>query len=598
MKKFILFIFSLFAIVSAFAQGFTVNNCKVEIFIQKEGYFDVVENYDIDFNTPKHGIFRTFQTDYTLLDEHGKEGKRKIKISNVEVPNYKFQTPPSFVQKLADNFEIKIGDKNTTLTGPHHYQIKYRVENAFLFEDNQIRFYWNIKPDGWLSIFKKIDFIIHAPEGVILNNGNCFVYSGETGTSTESTDFELDFNENILEGKSKEMFLSAPGQSVTVLMNLPKGSVHEIVPKWQFLRDYGWIFLIGILLFIYFLVWLKYGKDDHVVSAINYYPPKGIDPAMAGFLIDDKGDNSDLIALIPYWGVQGLLKMEEIPKSGFFSSADTKLTQLNPLPSNASDYEQLIFSGLFGGGSNNILLNGVQIESNNPAMDFVNQILQKNNINLNLNKGEVLISSLRNTFYTKMQSAKTLLTNKAQQYYVNESKKVQKITTVILIVLAVLLCPAFLFAFGPLAAVSVVVACVFLILMGFYMIKKNKAGNQVFADLKGFKQFIKVADENRLKMLIKEDPGYFETTMAYALSFGLFEKWTKKFDALSIQPPTWYIPANRNMFTMNHFSKSFSSNLSGMKSSLVSSPSSSGSSSSSGGGSSGGGFGGGGGGSW
>lgn len=597
MKKYILIIFLLFATVTAFTQDFIVNNCKIEIFLQKEGYFDVVEDYDIDFSAPKHGIFRTFQTDYDLLDEHGKVSKRKIKISNVEVPNYKFKTPFRFQQKLEDEYKIKIGDKNTTLLGPQHYQIKYRAENAFLYEDNQIKFYWNIKPDGWLTVFKKIDFLIHAPEGVSLNNDNSFVYSGASGTSTESTDFQLDFEGNVVKGKSKEFFMSVPGQSVTVLINLPKDSIGQYIPKWQFLSEYGWLLIIAVLFLVYFLVWLKYGKDDHVVAAINYYPPKGIDPAMAGFLIDDKGDNSDLIALIPYWGAQGLIKMEEIPKSGFFGHSDTKLTQINTLPPNPSPYEEIIFSGLFGGGSGKIILNGVEIDNNNPAMDFVNQILQKNKINLNLNKGEVLISSLRNTFYTTMRSAHTLLSAAAQQYYVNESKKVQKISTIILVVLAVVLCPVFLLTFGILAAVCIVIACVFLIFMSFFLIKKNKLGNQVFGDLKGFKQFIKVADENRLKALLQEDPGYFEATMAYALAFGLFERWAKKFDALSVQPPDWYTSSNRSAFNMLYFSKSFSGNISGMKSNMVSSPGSS-SSSSSGGGSSGGGFGSGGGGSW
>ena len=129
------------------------------------------------------------------------------------------------------------------------------------------------------------------------------------------------------------------------------------------------------------------------------------------------------------------------------------------------------------------------------------------------------------------------------------------------------------------------------------MIKKNSKGNKVFSELKGFKQFIKIAEENKLKMLLKEDPGYFETTMAYALAFGMFKKWANKFDALNIEPPKWYSSTTGNYLSMNSFSKSFSSVMSNTTSTMVSSPSSN-SGGSSGGGSSGGGFGGGGGGSW
>jgi uncharacterized membrane protein len=96
-------------------------------------------------------------------------------------------------------------------------------------------------------------------------------------------------------------------------------------------------------------------------------------------------------------------------------------------------------------------------------------------------------------------------------------------------------------------------------------------------------------------MLLKDDPGYFEHTMGYALAFGLFDKWAQKFRGLDLPPPNWYRSTATGQFTMHHFSRSFSGTISGVTANMVSSPSSSGSS---GGGSSGGGFGGGGGGSW
>ena len=95
-------------------------------------------------------------------------------------------------------------------------------------------------------------------------------------------------------------------------------------------------------------------------------------------------------------------------------------------------------------------------------------------------------------------------------------------------------------------------------------------------------------------MLLQEDPSYFESTMGYALAFGLFSQWAKKFESLNLPPPNWYVGTGTAM-NMHKFSNSFDSSFSDMKSTMVSSPKSSGSS---GGGSSGGGFGGGGGGSW
>ena len=129
------------------------------------------------------------------------------------------------------------------------------------------------------------------------------------------------------------------------------------------------------------------------------------------------------------------------------------------------------------------------------------------------------------------------------------------------------------------------------------MIKKNTDGNEIFAELKGFRQFIKTAEERKLETLIKESPSYFESTMAYALTFGALGAWAKKFEGLDIKPPDWYHSHSGSFHSMNSFSNSFSKTITSTSSTMVSTPSSSGSGGSSGG-SSGGGFGGGGGGSY
>ncbi|MBU2905474.1 DUF2207 domain-containing protein [Arenibacter algicola] len=554
----------LLAINTGLAQDFTVKNYTVDITVHKEGYFDVVENYNLNFEIPKHGIYRTIQTKYDLVDSKGNETTRKIRISKIKVPNYKFDAPFDFVQKMQENMEIKIGDKDITLVGPQHYEIKYRVHNAFLFEDSQIRFYWNIKPEDWLAEFHQVSFTIRLPDNVFPSKENSFVYAGDRGTSTTTTDMQLYYTNNEFSGTSKAGFVSHPGQSVTVLINLPLGSVKEEKPFWPFWDNYGWVFLIGIMLFTFFRVWWKFGKDQRVIAATSYYPPDSLDPAMLGFLINDKDDNSDLIALIPYWGSKGLIRLEEIPKKGLFGSKDTKIIRLQSLPLDSPSYELEIFKGLFG-DNNNVV------------------------------GTEVLVSSLKDTFYTKMIKARSQLKESAQPYYEAESKKMQGIMYVALIALAIGLTLVGLFFWGPLAAVAIVVFCVILIFVNRFMVKKNAKGNELLSELKGFKRFIKVAEENRLKMLLKDDPHYFENTLGYALAFGLFDQWAKKFRDLNIPPPDWYTSTSSSSLTMNQFSKSFSNAMASTKSNMVSSPSSSGSS---GGGSSGGGFGGGGGGSW
>tara|TARA_R100000935_G_C2831193_1_gene165174 strand:+ start:373 stop:2094 length:1722 start_codon:yes stop_codon:yes gene_type:complete len=562
-KKLLLSIFGIFFILKSSAQDFIVNKCDVDIYIKEEGYFDVIETYDLTFNLQRHGIYRNFVTNYDLLTEKGTKEKRKIKISNIEVPNYKFITNPSHFQNLSDNLQIRIGDEDVTVIGPQQYQIKYRVHNAFLFEENQIRFYWNIKTADWNSVFEKINFAIHLPSGVESSLDDIFVYTGYTGETSDSGNFDITYNNGVFAAESVPKYKSYSGQNVTVLLNLPLNAVKEIKPLWPFWSDYGWTIILATLLLAFYLIWNKYGKDDKTIATTSYFPPSGIDPAMAGFLIDDTEDTQDLISLIPYWGARGLIAMEQIPKKGWFGQDDTKLTKLRPLPDGAPNYEAKIFNGLFGGkyGTEN---------------------------------NEVLISSLKNSFYTNMLKAKIQLKKSAQIYYVAQARKVQTITIVGTLILSTILFFIFLATWGLIAALAVIPVTIFLLFMSVYLVKKNALGNEVLSELKGFKNFIKIAEENKLKMLLHDSPNYFETTMGYALAFGMFDKWASKFEALNVQPPSWYT-SSAGSFTMHNFSNSFSKSISSAKSTMVSSPSSS---SSGGGGSSGGGFGGGGGGSW
>jgi uncharacterized membrane protein YgcG len=545
-----------------FAQDFTVHKCTVDITIYEEGYFDVVEHYDLTFAIPKHGIYRDIQTKYDLLTEQGNQDIRNINISKVEVPGHTFDKPFDFTQKLSTTYQIKIGDADKTILGPQQYEIRYRVTNAFLHESDGVKFYWNLKPDGWWAPFEAIDFKIHLPTSVAVDSSDVFLYSGVTGTNTLSQDIDITVNNGVVEGKSRPFFKSYQGQSVTILINLPPNSIAEIKPLWPFWTDYGWVLLLVPLVVWFYRTWLKYGKDDSVVRTTSYYPPNEMDPAMAGFLINDVNDTSDLISLIPYWGSRGHLRIEEIPKKNWFTDLDTKLIALKPLPADAPPYETTIFTGLFG-----------------------SQITPSSS--------QVLVSSLRNTFYTTMMNAGNTLKEQAQPYYEMGSKRVRNSTYWAIILLTIVLLPILLLVWGFLAMFALIILSVFLLIMNRYMIKKNAKGNASLSELKGFKQFIKVAEINKLKMLITDDPSYFETTMGYALAFGLFDKWADKFDALNLAPPNWYSSSTGNL-SMHHFSKSFSGTMASANSTMVSSPKSSGS----GGGSSGGGFGGGGGGSW
>jgi uncharacterized membrane protein YgcG len=557
------FLFCLFIITGftkGFSQDFTVDNYSVEIHINSEGYFEVYENYDVDFKYHKHGIYRDIITSYDLKTADGSHEKREIKISDVDAPGHLFEASGKFSQRINGTARIKIGDPNKTVIGPVHYKIYYRVDNAFLFEQDYIRFYWNLKSPEWYAPFKKVSFRIYLPNGIRIQEQDIHLYSGLVGNTAESEDFEITYREGAIVGKSKTDFISTYNQSVTLLLNLPVNSIEENKPFWPFWTHYGWLIILGMFALFYYWLFQKFGKDDPSPAAISYFPPDDMDPAMAGFLINDKDDTSDLISLLPYWGTKGLIEIEEIDNKGWFAKDDTRILKLADIPNEYPDYQKTMFNGLFKGGEN-----------------------------------EVLISSLKNSFYTTMSSAKIQLKKAAQKFYEPKSRKAYFLSLGGIILTLLIGLPIFFYFWGLIAMIFGLIFGVILIILNQFMVKKNPKGIQLYSELKGFRKFIKTAETDRLKFLLKESPSYFETTMPFALTFGTLDSWARKFNALDISEPTWYRSSGTH-HNMGQFSRSFTNTMNSASSTMVSSPSSS--SSGGGGGSSGGGFGGGGGGSW
>ena len=104
-------------------------------------------------------------------------------------------------------------------------------------------------------------------------------------------------------------------------------------------------------------------------------------------------------------------------------------------------------------------------------------------------------------------------------------------------------------------------------------------------------------------MFLKEDPGYFDKVLPYAIVFNVAQEWKKRFEGLEVPPPQWYVGSSPH-FNYLYYMNTIDHALDDVSDSIYSVPNTSGSAGSGGsfgdfgGGFSGGGFGGGGGSDW
>lgn len=603
----------------------------------KEGFFDVEENYEVLFNMKKHGIYRNIPLVYWIdnsqagiaNEESGGSGfwsqnpqKRRITISEVEVPGHTAKISGGF---LSNMLNIRIGDADKYVQGVQKYTIKYRVEDAFLFDENTSYFYWNLMGSQWGFPFLESSFEVHlpgAPEALH------YVYTGQRGATTSNANNS--YENGVFSGKANEVL--GNGKDMTLLLHLPADYIIRPTAFELWWEEYGWVIFPPLAFLFFFIAWYNWGRDKKLVKAVEYFPPEGVDPALAGYLTDEDSDTRDLTALIPYWGAKGLLTMEMeknstkkkfkldskyIPAvalggiyffgialfmvscflSNIFSDIgwtvlgivgsflpfifvaiviiyksfraigvkDFTLHKKKDLPETAISYEKTMFKGLFDDGDT------------------------------------VTTKDLKEKFYTTLSKAKSeLIGHSAGMYFTKYSQRNVIITGVICVLMGIvggILIGLFMSILG---GIVFFLTCIGLCCYAGAMRKRLVKGDEILCKVEGFRMFIKKAKKKELEWVVKENPNYFEETLAYAVAFGFVEKYSKKFEGLEQQPPQWY-SGNSTHFTMGEFSNSFHSAMRGAASTLVSKPASSGSSGSggfSGGGSSGGGFGGGGGGSW
>ena len=139
------------------------------------------------------------------------------------------------------------------------------------------------------------------------------------------------------------------------------------------------------------------------------------------------------------------------------------------------------------------------------------------------------------------------------------------------------------------------------LLVNARMHQRTALGLSYYNDILGLKNFIELAEKDRLVALVDDDPEYFYHILPFAYVLNVTDKWSKKFEDIAIAPPSWYAgptPMNHLIF-MSHFNRSINTLASSMSAPPPSKGGSGGGSFGGGGGGfSGGGFGGGGGGGW
>lgn len=535
-----------------------------EIFISKDGSVSVQEDIEYDFvGELRHGIFREIPYKYQIGIKNYNLRMHVAKVTDFNDAPYKYK-----VSRENGRVKVRIGDPDKEVTGVHGYRIEYIVDGAIVFFKDHDELYWNVTGNEWKVPIEKASAKVYfdggTPQGF---RATC--YTGVYGY--KGSDCAFNTTPNGIEFNASTSFRADEG--LTIVVGLPKGIIIEpsFLKKASWFISDNWFFSLPFLtLFLISYVWYTRGRDpeDRGVIAVRYEPPKDLTPGEAGTLIDEKADIIDITSTVIDLAVRGYLKIQEIEskKFIFFSDRDYKLIKIKePAENTIKAHEKKVFSSIFEGGKN-----------------------------------EIMVSDLKNKFYTHLPSIKDALYGELVSggYFSTnpeDTRRIFKWIGIGIVVAAFFLIPHW----GM--KLSVIASGLFLLIFSRFMPRKTKKGSLAHEEILGFREFINRAERDRIERLAKDDPTLFDRVLPYALVFGLGDRWAEAFHDMYKNPPSWYdSPRYGNVFSSQVFVMDLGRSLHAMNNTFVSTPGRSGGyyGGSGFGGGSGGGFGGGGGGSW
>jgi hypothetical protein len=579
---------------AAAGDGYT-ESYDVTLVIDPDGTLQVTERIDFVFTDSSHGIERYVPDRYAVDDTYD----RVMTIENVSVSSPSGAPTDTLVEQQGDVLYIRVGDPDVLISGAQSYVVTYSVQGALNAFDDHDELYWDAIGDGWDSSINQATVRVEAPA---ITDGLCFAGSfGSTNVCEKST----------VRGRVALFAQSSmpPYTALTVAISMPKGAVTVPPPvleeRWSlqraFTADAPHLTIAGLLLLLGVggvgFVAYRRGRDRRFMGQVpglapapgeaaveerlpwgesgegpvEWQPPEGLRPGLMGTLIDEQANVLDVTATIVDLAVRGYLRIDELPREGWFAGRDWQLVQLKAQDQSLQEYERTLFAALFETGN------------------------------------VVKLSDLKKTFAADLAKVQSKLYDEMvyRRWYNRRPDRTRSSWVLIgLAVFAAAVGVTYLlvrFTTWGLIGAALVVSAGVLFFASRFMPARTGAGSAAMAQALGFKRYLETAEANQLKF--EEPEKIFSRYLPYAIVFGVTDHWAKVFQQLAAAGAVttgatglyWYTgPAGWSFGDFGSSISSFATTTSGSLSAVAAS----GGSGFGGGGFSGGGGGGGGGGGW
>jgi uncharacterized membrane protein YgcG len=599
-----------------------------DVAVERNGDLAVTETIRVEAegNQIRHGIFRDFPTTYARPD-----GSRVVVGFNVQSVTRDGADESWTTERLSNGVRVRIGRAEVNLpTGQREYIIRYRTTRQIGFFADYDELYWNATGTGWPFAIDSAEARITLPEAAPFRQSA--FYTGPQGARGQNAAIVEQQPGHIVFRTTRAL---PPGNGLTVAAAWGKGIVAPPTASQQtgwWLQDNlpGAVAGAGLMavLGFYAFTWLRFGRDPPGGTIIPLFgPPEGLSAAAVRFVERMGFDDRCFTAAIVDLGVNGHIKLTGDGKQTVIEHRDGGKAIGPP----ERDLEGKLFAS-----KPSLLLAQVNHEPLGKAKEALKERLSQaydgtlftDNY---LWSGLGLVLSVALLGATIMLMAVTydqdrvaglligmlvpILPIVGGAYLIRYGRRRDSFGA-LFIAFGLLLIAVPVFgglavvqasAQGPIDVLPAIAAYIAapLAILGFHWLQApTMPGRKTMDQIEGFRQYLGVAEEDRLNALNPPDktPELFERFLPYAIALDVENRWAKRFASVlaaagtGAAVSTWYAGSR----DWRNDPVGFANQLGGALSHTIASASAPPGSSDggSGGGSSGGGGGGGGGGGW
>jgi len=130
MRKAFFALLLVFGVAVCATASLRITEFAAQIEVLLTGELSISERLDVLFYTPHHGIYREIPVSYRRPT-----GENITIDLNVNTVSMDDGSVPYTTRRSGPNLFIRIGDPDRTITGAHSYTLRYSVDRALLFNN-------------------------------------------------------------------------------------------------------------------------------------------------------------------------------------------------------------------------------------------------------------------------------------------------------------------------------------------------------------------------------------------------------------------------------------------------------------------------------